>query len=253
MSRNPQVDPSSFLLEGDGSRGALLVHGFTGSPPEMRLIAGYLNERGYTVSAPLLPGHGTTIEDMNRRKWPEWTEHVRWAYHELKSRCDKVFVGGLSMGSLLSVTLASQNPEIPALALYAPAVWVMNRLIHLTPVMKHVLPVWHKSGKSDLGDPDANSLLWHYDGYPVAAAHELLKATRRVRRILPEVKCPTIVFHAARDKHLRGRDVRRVADRLGSAEKDLVVLEKSGHCLTVDLEWKSVARRTYAFFEDHLA
>ena len=89
----------------------LLIHGFTGAPPEMRLVADYLNQRGVTISAPLLPGHGTTVQDMNRCRWTDWTDHVQQALSDLQKRCQTAFVGGLSMGSLLALFLAADRPE----------------------------------------------------------------------------------------------------------------------------------------------
>ena len=83
MAINPNLDPSEFYL-GGGPVGVMLIHGFTGSPPEMRLIADYLNQRGLTVSGPLLPGHGTSIEDLNKRKWQEWTQYLGKEFSKLK-------------------------------------------------------------------------------------------------------------------------------------------------------------------------
>ncbi len=111
MTRHSHLDPSPFFLEG-GSIGVLLIHGFTGSPPEMRLVGDYLHQRGFTVSGPLLPGHGTTVEDMNRCQWTDWTNHVEKALADLQARCETVFVGGLSMGSLLTLYLAAHHPEL---------------------------------------------------------------------------------------------------------------------------------------------
>ena len=63
MTRYSHLDPNSFFLQG-GSMGVLLIHGFTGAPTEMRLLGGFLHQNGLTVSAPLLPGHGTTVENV---------------------------------------------------------------------------------------------------------------------------------------------------------------------------------------------
>jgi len=253
MARQSHLDPSAFFLQGGSSTGVLLIHGFTGAPPEMRLIGDYLNERGYTVSGPLLPGHGTTVEDMNRCTWRDWADHVERAYRDLLARCDRVFVGGLSMGTLLSLNLAAEHPEILAVVLYAPAAKVDSRLIYLTPVMKYVLPVWRKSGKSDLADPEAEARFWSYEAYPVRAAHELLKLIYRVRRLLPRVTCPALIFHASQDMHIQDEGARYVYDRIGSADKELVVLANSGHGLTVDQEWETAAQKTLVFFEDRLS
>ena len=75
MPRQPHLDPRGFILPG-GPLGVLLIHGFTGAPTEMRLLADDLHWRGMTVSAPLLPGHGTSVEEMNRSRWQEWTDCV---------------------------------------------------------------------------------------------------------------------------------------------------------------------------------
>lgn len=85
---NQKPSPQAFFLEG-GPLGAFLIHGFTGSPTETRLVGDYLNQRGITVSAPRLPGHGVTVDELNRCRWTDWSsrplsldrEWVRVAEH----------------------------------------------------------------------------------------------------------------------------------------------------------------------------
>ncbi len=236
------------MLEG-GPVGVLLIHGFTGSPPEMRLVGDYLHQRGLTVSGPLLPGHGTTVEDMNRCQWADWTDHVERALAELQARCEAVFVGGLSMGSLLTLYLAAQHPELDGAILYSPAVMVADRLIYLTPVLKHLIRRKPKSDDSDLTDPEAELRLWSYEENPAFAAHELLKLIRRVRRLLPRVTCPLLIVHSTLDQAIHPHSARYTYERVGSADKELVTLHDSGHCLTVDSEWESVSQKTYQFIQ----
>ncbi len=250
MTRHPHLDPSSFFLEG-GPVGVLLIHGFTGSPPEMRLLGDYLHQRGYTVSGPLLPGHGTTVEDMNRRKWTEWTGHVEQALTDLQARCETVFVGGLSMGSLLTLYLAAHHPELPGIIAYSPAVVVANRLIYLTPVLKYLSPTRPQSDESDLTDPEADLRLWSYEEDPVFAAHELLKLIWRVRRLLSQVTCPLLIIHSTLDTAIHPTSAQFTYDRAGSSDKELVTLRNSGHCITVDSEWEAVAAKTCEFIQAH--
>jgi len=80
----------------------------------------YLHERGYTMSGPLLPGHNTSPQDLNRQKWHHWTSAVEQAYQELQSKCDRVFVCGESMGGLLTLHCASHHPEIAGIVIYSP-------------------------------------------------------------------------------------------------------------------------------------
>jgi len=250
MTRYPHLDPSAFFLEG-GPTGVLLIHGFTGSPPEMRLVGDALHQRGLTVSGPLLPGHGTTVEDMNRHKWTDWTDHVEQALTDLRARCERVFAGGLSMGTLLTLYLAAHHPDLPGAILYSPATVVADRLIYLTPVFKYVMRQRPKSADHDLTDPEAEKRLWSYDEYPTFPAHELLKLQVRVRRLLPQVTCPLLIIHSTLDQAIHPSSARLTYERAGSTDKELVTLHNSGHCLTVDSEWEFVAEKTYEFIQSH--
>jgi carboxylesterase len=229
----------------------LLLHGFTGSPLEMRLVGDYLHERGFTVFAPLLPGHGTSADDLNESEWTDWVDCAEEALVETRSRCERVFVGGLSMGSLLTVYLAGHY-ALPGAALYSPALKVTNRLIHLSPVLKYLIPNKPKSKRSDLTDPEAIHRKWSYDAFPSFGAHELLKLKRRARRLLPQVTCPLLIIHSTGDETIHPNSAELTCERAGSADKKLITLQGSGHVITVDSEWRTVAEETCRFIQTHL-
>lgn len=250
MAQHTHLDPSAFFLEG-GPTGVLLIHGYTGSPPEMRWIGDTLHARGCTVSGPLLPGHGTTPEDINRRRWTDWTSHVEQALAELRARCQRVFVGGLSMGSLLTLYLAAQHPDLSGIIAYSPAVWVADPLIYAVPIGKHFQPLRPKAPGSDLVDPKADLQLWSYTMDPLRATHELLKLMLRVRRLLPRITCPALVIYSTGDSVIHPQSAARTYQRLRSADKQLITLETSGHCITVDQHWEFVAARTLDFIQSH--
>ena len=248
MTRHAHLDPAPFFLEG-GPASALLIHGFTGSPPEMRLVGDYLHERGLTVSGPLLPGHGTTVDDMNRTRWTEWTGQAEKALADLQAHCEAVFVGGLSMGSVLTLYLAAHHPDLAGIITYSPATWPADRLLYLTPALKYLIRKKAKSGDSDLTDPEANRRLWSYEENPAFAAHEFLKLLRQVRRLLPRVTCPALIIHSTGDQSIHSSSAQRTYERIGSTDKELVTLCHSGHCITVDSEWEAVAAKTYEFIQ----
>src|SRR4051794_40405049 len=104
----PGAEP--FSADG-GDTGVLLCHGFTGSPQSLRPWAEALARAGHTVRLPLLPGHGTTWQDMNRISWRQWYDEVDAAFTELRSRCSAVFVPGLSMGGALALRLPPQRGD----------------------------------------------------------------------------------------------------------------------------------------------
>jgi carboxylesterase len=106
------VDTSPFAHEGSVDIGVLVCHGFTGSPhSSMRPWAHYLTEQGWSVSPPLLPGHGTHWRDANRTSWHDWYGTIDDAFTRLRERCGKVFVCGLSMGGGLALRLAEERGD----------------------------------------------------------------------------------------------------------------------------------------------
>lgn len=176
--RNPHLEGDSFLWEG-GSVGILLIHGYTATTAEVRLLAHYLHERGYTVAGPLLPGHRTTPREMNRCRWEDWTAACERAYDEVASRCEHVFVGGESMGGLLALCLASRHPEIVGVMSYAAALklpYSFQRAIIL-PLLAPFIAYLPK-GQGQLSAADAR---WQgYDHNPLRAARQLPRySTRR--------------------------------------------------------------------------
>ena len=251
MGASTRPDPSPFEFKG-GALGCLLLHGFTGSPPEMRPLGEFLHTKGLSVIAPLLPGHGTTPEQLNQVRWQDWYDTAEQALARLKERCQHVFVGGLSMGALLATHLAARHPDIAGLLLYSPALKVANRLLFLTPLAKYVIKQFPAgSDEVDLTDPEASSRLWHYGTFPVGGAAELWALQRIVCAELPGIMVPAIVFYSTRDAMIAPDSARLLYERLGSKDKELVVLHNSGHCMTVDSERQEILARSYGFIAAH--
>lgn len=254
MAQHALLDPSPFFLDG-GPTGILLVHGFTGSPTEMRRVGDYFHAAGLTVSAPLLPGHGSRIEDMNQVRWTDWAAHAEAAYQALRERCDRlggqVFAAGLSLGSLLTLNLAAAHPELSGAILYSPATWVDNRLLPLTPVARYFIKSRPKSGESDLVDPEAERCLWCYDDDPVPAAAQLYALQRHLRRLLRTLKPPLLLIYSTGDRAITSTSAQRTYDMAGSTDKHIIKIEQSGHVITVDRQWRCVAGQTLAWVKQH--
>jgi carboxylesterase len=240
-----QVAPSPFLLNG-GSVGILLIHGFTGAPPEMRLIGDYLHKRDITVSGTMLPGHGTSADDMNKYTWIHWVDHARQALTDLCSVCDAVFVAGLSLGSLITLTLAAENIAVSGAILYSPAIKLTSRMIYLTPFFKYLVRKVKKP-EAFYADPQARRRNWSYDQRPLFAAHELLKIIKHTKAHLPKVKCPLLMIQSTIDETIDAKSSQIIYGHVKSAYKEIVMLHHSGHCLTIDGEWEVAAKQTYQF------
>jgi len=58
MTTTVRPGAGAYWLPGSREYGILLIHGFTGAPPELRMLADYLHDRGgFTVSGIRLSGH----------------------------------------------------------------------------------------------------------------------------------------------------------------------------------------------------
>ena len=254
MPQYPHLDPSAFELPG-GSTGCLLIHGFTGSAVEMRPMGDYLAARGLTVSAPLLPGHGTTPEDLARTTWQDWLAHVEEELERLREKCEQVFVVGFSLGALLALHLATQR-EMTGLVMLSPALLVSDWRIHLVPLLRHVIRTMPKDSDpqhSDMADKEALKGFWSYDVHPVPAAYQLYLLQKVVRSELGRIRAPVLVIYATRDTAIHPQSGPTLCNELGSPDKEQLVLHNSGHGIVLDVEREMVFQKTCEWVDAHSA
>jgi len=240
------LDPSVYSADG-GPLGVLLIHGYTGSVAETRPMGEYFAGKGWTVRCPLLSGHGTVPRDLTRIRWRTWANEVQATLQDLQSRCDTVFVGGLSLGALLTLWLGSEEPEIAGLIPMAPAVQLQNRIAPLTLGLRYVLKYspFGALEDADLGDPEALDRIWCYDELPLWGAAEVYLLQRQVRKTLSMIRQPILIYQGRRDAQLRPQAAQMVYDGVSSTDKTLLWLEHSGHNLLADGERKAVWAKTY--------
>ena len=244
-------DPSPFLLVG-GQVGVLLIHGFTASPTQLRLVGDALHQRGLTVSAPLLPGHGTTVSDLSKQRWPDWVQHVDSAFIDLKARCSTVFVAGISLGSLLALYLAAEQADLNGIILYSPLVKMPGGIaIHLVPVLKYFMREIRKAPDFST-DPDALKRLWDYRSISLFALHEMIRLRGKVQPLLERIHAPTLIIYSTLDKLIARNSAQFTYDHIGATDKTLISLHNSGHDMTLDSEWKEVAEQTWQFIRQRL-
>jgi carboxylesterase len=253
MAQHPWLDPSPFFFAG-GPVGVLLIHGLTGAPTEMRPMGEYLAAQGYTVAGPRLCGHGTAWQELSRTRWQDWINSAGVALTQLQGRCRRIFVGGLSLGGLITLYLGQQHPEIAGLVPMAPALNVASPFIRLTPIAKRFVTKLDKTGAMDNGHVDSETCnrLWCYPVTPLAAAHEVLKLQRVIRPALGRIVQPLLIFQGRHDRAVRLDSAAIVYERAASSDKELVWLDNSGHCVTVDSEREVVWRKTHWWIQERL-
>lgn len=254
MPQPAHLNPSAYSANG-GPVGALIIHGLSGSVVETRPMGEYLADKGVTVRCPLLSGHGTTAEELTHTGRKAWIADVEAALRELQKCCDTVYVCGLSMGSLLALWLGAEHKEIAGLIVMAPPVVVRNRLAPLSVGLRYVLKFHPLStiGDEDLIDPEAIDRIWCYDDLALWAGSEFYLLQREVRRLLPEIRQPVLVYQGRHDSKIPPEAAKMVLGRVASTDKRLVWLEESGHNLLVDGERERLWAESYAWMMERIS
>jgi carboxylesterase len=240
--------PGAEPFHHDGSDvGVLLCHGFTGTPQSLRPWGEYLADRGYSVRIPLLPGHGTTWQEMNQTRWEDWYAAVDTAFRELHEASERVVVCGLSMGGALALQLAQgHGPRISGLVLVNPAVKFEDPRTLLLPVLKHVVGSLGAIG-NDVKKPGVTELA--YTRTPLKAAHSQLVAWQSVVRDLPEVTQPLLLLRSPQDHVVPASSSALILSRVSSLDVTEILLEDSYHVATIDNDAKRIFDESAKFIE----
>ena len=241
----PTAEPFFFPA---GPVGCLLVHGFTGSPKEMRWMGEYLAGQGYTVLGIRLAGHATRPADLLRSRWPDWVASVEEGYHILGGGSRPIFVMGLSMGGVLALLFASRYPVTGVVAmstLYAlPSDWRLRFAKPLS-LIKSAVP----KGAPDWHNPEAGRDHVDYPFYPTRAIAELRDLLSEMRENLPKVTAPTLLIHSRQDTGVPTDNMEAIYNALGTKDKQMVWVEESGHVITREPQRPTVFQAARDFVE----
>ncbi|MDI6812785.1 MAG: alpha/beta fold hydrolase [Desulfitobacteriaceae bacterium] len=247
MNLSPRL-AEPFYFSGN-STGLLLIHGFTGSPSEVRFLGERLAEQGFTVSGIRLAGHGTTVEELANKRWQDWIEGAENGSAELRRTCTKVVAIGLSMGGLLSLELAARGLVDGAVAMNAPMVLVdwRTRFLGLAKSFVRYVDKSVEHQAAFAASPEEAMQRFQYTKFPIAALYSLNKAIPRVRKRLGLISCPVLVMQSTKDQTVSPKSARILAEGLSAANPQVVYWGNSGHVLTLGPEREAVALEVTRF------
>lgn len=265
MDKDINKESGELFLRG-GTHAALLIHGLTGTPFEMKFLAKRLNKAGFTVYAPCLAGHGTSIDELAATKWQDWYSSVFKAFRKLKAEYETVSVSGLCMGALLALQLASETgEEINSISLLSTTLfydgWSLPWYKFLLPLMyyppfrylysyKEAPPYGIKNERlREAYLQGMRSGAIAYDTIPSESMHELNKLSRITRKTMSKVTAPVIILHAAEDDLASSRNADFVEGHVGSAKVKKVLVRDSYHMITIDNQKDFVVKETVDFFK----
>jgi carboxylesterase len=244
----PDVMPGAEPIDLPGGPvGVLLSHGFTGTTQSIRAWAEHLSAAGITVSAPRLPGHGTSVKDMNTTRFSDWYTTVEKAFDDLRSRCETVFAMGLSMGGTLALRLAEERAhQVAGVVVVNASLATERKDAKLLPLISKILPAFPGIA-SDVKKAGVTELA--YDRIPLKAAYSLQQAWPVVRRELPRITCPVLVYRSAVDHVVEPVSGRALL--LGCRQAEERVLHDSFHVATLDNDAPTIFEGSLAFVRAH--
>ena len=239
---------------GEGRRAVLLLHGFAGTPPELRRLGEHLAAQGWHCYAPALPGHAECPEALDRSAWQDWADSALAAFDELTRTHEVVAVAGQSMGAALALHVAATDLRVAAVASLAAPLWLSGFMQHFIPAIRHIVR-WHNPGDVvDLWDPTAVHELYSYRIRSTHAINELKSMLALVRDEVAQIRAPVLILHGGRDSMVDPRCADELMDRLGcSADVEKHIYPRSGHAVSVDIDHDDVNGRVLQWFERYAA
>lgn len=227
-----------------GPAGALVLHGFTGNPGSMRGIAEALADAGFSIEMPLLPGHGTKIEDMLPTGWPDWLGEAEAAYQRLAARCERVVIVGLSMGGALTAWLGSEHPEVAGLV-------CINALASAPEGMRDAIEQVIATGAdrfagigSDIAKPGVVESA--YADTPLQPLLTLFDAADELAERLGRITAPVLIVTSPQDHVVPPENSDIIAAAVAGPVERLRC-ERSYHVVTMDYDAEAVESATVDF------
>ena len=228
-------------------------HGFGGTAAELRPLLDRIARAGYAVDCALLPGHGTRVEQLQDGTFHGWVDAAVQRMRAAIDKSGRVVLLGFSLGSLLAMQLASEQPGgLTGLAVLGNAMTLrslssvplglLDRLGVRIPDLYLVKP---RAG--DLVDTSAKDALLSYDRHPLRSSLEVYRAGPRVRGVVGRIVCPTLILHGRRDRVCSWHNATWLAEHIAAKDVTIRLFEDSAHVLACDGEHEAVADEVLAF------
>jgi carboxylesterase len=238
----PGAEPWSH--EG-GPVGVVCLHGFTGEPSSMRPVAEALAEEGCSVELPRLPGHGTSVHDMQATGWHDWASEAEAAHQRLAARCRQVVAVGQSMGGSLALWLGTRHPDLAGIACINPATRPQPpEVLHMVREMVAAGEVLIPGGRADIADPDAVDI--SYPDTPLVPLLSLMDALEGLQPSYELLTMPLLLLTSRQDHVVDPAS----SDHLAALVKgpvERLTLERSYHVATLDYDGALVRQAVVDF------
>lgn len=228
-----------------GPAGVLVLHGFTGNPHSVRGLAEAFAATGFSVELPLLPGHGTSPEEMETTRWEDWVGAAERTYTDLARRCDRVVLAGLSMGGSICCWLAARHPEVSGLVVVNP--FIDPPAESFRKACRQLVASGTRMSPnigSDIARPGAVEV--SYPATPIACLLSLCEGLDRLQPRLGDIRCPVLIMTSREDHVVPPVSSDVLAERV-SGPVERVFLDRSYHVATLDYDQDEIEARAVEF------
>lgn len=224
-----------IFIDKNSKVGILMLHGFSSTPRQFKELSAYLAEKGFTVFAPLIAGHGTSPQDLMKTSPKDWTESAKNAYLKLKTKSDRIFIIGNSFGSNLAFWLAKELNNEPAgiIALGAPVFFRFHNFIkfrlftygRLRRYYRKPLRLY-KTDYTDMLDEVSYSFI------PVKNLNQVINfLEKETIPNLDKIKIPVLIASASVDPVIHPKSAYYIFKNLGSLKKEIFWIESNRHSI----------------------
>jgi len=246
-----EVVNKPYYFKGNNGKAVLLLHGWTSTPYELRRLARYLNESGYTVFGPLLKGHGTVYTDLENVNYADWLKDASTAYKKLREDHNQVFVGGTSMGASLALCLAKERKDIDGLILMAAPYKIRyEKLVELTARFLSLFKKYHnKFYPFTFGSRRTITRVISYQRYPISSVLELMKLINFSRKNLNKIEQPCIIMQSSSDHIIAKKSLKKIYDGINSRKKAKKYIKRSYHTFVSDIKSEHVFEEILKFIK----
>lgn len=234
MMKNQMIVPETepFLFSG-GKTGVLCVHGFTGTPREMRLMGDFLAEQGHTVLGIRLNGHATKISDIVRTRWQDWLLSIEDGLHLLKSCTDEQVIVGLSMGGALSLIAAAKYPVKGVVGISTPGSFSSDWRLKFLPILKYLIRGLPK-GAPDWHEEQQGRKHYSYPYYPMKSVAEFIDVLAEMQAQVPSITVPVMLMQSTEDNTIPSDSMEYIYSLLTTEDKQKIWFHNSNHMITME-------------------
>ncbi len=237
-----------FYLNGNNI-GIIMIHGGGGgTSADLKIIAEDLHKKGgYTISIPLLPGFGTSPEELRKTSIEKWLFTLYKELSYMKEKCDKIIIGGHSMGGILALILASDN-DLDGVFTISTPYSVQSFLIHIIPFIKIFMKYYPTN--SEQFKKDTNGKWVGYDKIPVNIGIKVKYLLKQMKRSLKKINSPVLLFQGRLDSDIKKSSIDNIFNKINSKKKKKIWLENNGHPILLCPDHDQIVRELLNFISE---